>query len=326
MTRTVAVADIGGTNARFAIAEVAADGAINLREPEVLATHGYPDLASAWRVFLERSPGFTPEGAALALAGPASRGVFKLTNANWRFDPATLSAEMGIERLVMLNDFEAVAHGIASDVDGDNLFHIGGPSEPLPSEGTVTVIGPGTGLGIAHYRKVGGQTFVQPTEGSHIDFAPVDEVDDAMLNSLRKLYDRVSLERVISGDGIAHIYAVIAGLEGVNAETADPVTIWTAGLSGDDPLAASAVAHFVKTLGRASSDYALAHGANGLVLAGGIGLRLRNHLTSDAFNIAFENKGRYQDMIRAIPRKLIIHPQPGLLGAATAYLKDYPSD
>ncbi|MEP0191745.1 MAG: glucokinase [Erythrobacter sp.] len=326
MTRTIAVADIGGTNARFAVAEVAADGAINLREPEVLATSGYPDLASAWRVFWERSPGFTPDGAALALAGPASQGVFKLTNANWRFDPAKLPAEMGIERLVLLNDFEAVAHAIASEVDGDNLVHIGGPSEPLPSEGTVTVIGPGTGLGIAHYRKVGALTFVQPTEGSHIDFAPVDAVDDAMLTSLRKLYDRVSLERVISGDGIAHIYAAIAGLEGVGAEPADPVSIWTAGLSGDDPLAARAVTHFVKTLGRASSDYALAHGASGLVIAGGIGLRLRDHLASKDFNTAFENKGRYQDMMRAIPRKLIIHTQPGLLGAATAYLKDHPSD
>lgn len=326
MVRTIAVADIGGTNARFAAAEIATSGAISVHEPLVLATGDYPDLASAWRVFLDRSPDLNPEGAALALAGPASQGVFKLTNASWRFDTATLPGEMGIERLILINDFEAIAHAVASDTNGANLLDIGGPNTPLPSEGTTTVIGPGTGLGIAHYRKLSGRTYVQPTEGAHVDFAPVDAVDDVILASLRKVYDRVSLERVISGEGIAHIHAAIAAIEGAAASNQDPIAIWTAGLAGTDPLAARAVEHFVKTLGRVSSDYALAHGATGLVVAGGIGLRLREHLASDVFNTAFENKGRYQDMMRAIPRKLIIHPQPGLLGAASAYLKEHLSD
>jgi glucokinase len=182
------------------------------------------------------------------------------------------------------------------------------------------VLGPGTGLGIAHFRRHKGDALIQPTEGSHIDFAPIDEVDDAILAALRKVHDRVSLERVISGEGILAIHAAIAAIEGEDVdEGQEPLAIWQLGMKGDEPISARAVAHFIKTLGRFAGDYALAHGASAVVIAGGLGLRLHEKLKAPEFHDAFVTKGRYRTMMEAMPIKLITHPQPGLLGAAVAY-------
>lgn len=316
----IAVADIGGTNARFARASRGADGTIALGEARVLATGDFEKFTDGWNAFLSSQPGFEPAGAALALAGPVSQGRFKLTNAHWEFDQATLPGEMEVDRVALLNDFEAIAHAIAGLGESDKLDHIAGPLDPLPRGKTITVIGPGTGLGIAHFRFHHSETLVQATEGSHIDFAPVDETDDRALAALRKIYDRVSLERVVSGEGIVHIHAAICEIEGKpNEANRTPLDIWQTGMSGQEHLAARAVTHFVKTLGRIAGDYALAQGAGGVVIAGGLGLRLREKLKAPEFHANFVAKGRYRKMMEAMPIKLIIHPQPGLLGAATAF-------
>ncbi len=314
-TETFAVADIGGTNARFAKAYVDQDQAIVLGDPVTLATGDYATFAQAWDAFLASDPGVRPRGASLALAGPVSQSRFKLANADWTFDNETLADEVGLDRLVLLNDFEAIAHAIAGDLSAGHLEHIAGPSSGLPEDGTITVIGPGTGLGIAYLRIVDGCALIQATEGSHIDFAPVCDLDDRVLALLRARHDRVSVERVISGDGIAWIHAALTG----QPTPGDPLPIWRAGLSGQDALAARAVAHFVTTLGRIAGDYALAHGSGGVVLAGGLGLRLHEHFAEPAFHDSFIAKGRYCAMMEAIPIKLITHPQPGLLGAAHAF-------
>ncbi len=321
MTKTeIAVADIGGTNARFARASMRDDGEIELSEPTVLGTKDFATFADAWRGFLGSQIGFEPQGASLALAGPASQGSFKLTNANWEFNAVTLLDKMDLTRVSLLNDFEAVAHAVAGLASEHHLDHIAGPNDPLPRDDTITVIGPGTGLGIAHFRRYKGQPLIQATEGSHIGFAPVDEVDDLVLSTLRKQHDRVSLERVISGEGIRHIHSAITVIEGKpNTRPRSALEIWQSGMRGEDPLTARAIAHFVKTLGRVSGDYALAHGSSGVVMAGGLGLRLHKHLKAQEFHTAFVNKGRYRAMMEAMPIKLIIHPQPGMLGAATAF-------
>lgn len=314
----IAVADIGGTHARFARARLGEDGRMVLGEPVVLHTGDYPDLPSAWRAFLGREPGFVPGGAAFALAGPVGEGPFKLTNAEWSFDPDTLPEELGVEHVTLLNDFAAIAHAVAGLGPGE-FAHLAGPEEPLPRKGTVTVIGPGTGLGIAHFRMHEGRALVQATEGSHIDFAPVCPLDDAILSSLRERHDRVSVERVVSGEGIVHIQAAIARREGRAPTLTESLDIWKAGMAGEDDLAEQALAHFVETLGRIAGDYALAHGASAVVIAGGLGLRLRRHLCAPAFHEAFIAKGRYIRLMKAIPLSLVTHPQPGLLGAALAH-------
>lgn len=314
----IAVADIGGTNARFARARRDEHGGLRLSDPVVLATGDYPDLPSAWRSFLEREAGFAPTGAAFALAGPVGDGPFRLTNAEWRFDPDRLPGELRVGEVTLLNDFAAIAHAVAG-LNADHLFHLAGPDAPLPGQGTVTVIGPGTGLGIAHFRKHEGHALVQATEGSHIDFAPVCALDDAILAALREKHERVSVERVISGDGIVPIQAAIAAREGRTPSRVDPLSIWKAGMGAEDELAARAVAHFVATLGRIAGDYALAQGASAVVIAGGLGQRLHEHLGAPAFHQAFIAKGRYTGMMQAMPLFLVRHPQPGLLGAALAH-------
>ncbi|MEP3029683.1 MAG: glucokinase [Erythrobacter sp.] len=314
----VIVGDIGGTNARFAAAHIAASGEITLDDPVVLKTSDYATLAEAWNEYRKLSGGAPPLNASFALAGPVSERPFKLTNNNWHFDPKTLSAELRLDRLELLNDFAAVAHCV-SHLDHASLIHLAGPNTPAHDRGTTTIIGPGTGLGIAHMRYHEGRACIQATEGAHIDFAPVDAVDDALLARLRKTHSRVSLERVISGPGITEIYSVIAALNSASADLVEPIAIWSAGIDGTDELAALAVGHFIKTLGRVTGDYALAHGANRAVIAGGIGQRLRNQLSDPAFHAAFLDKGRYRSMMEAIPIDLVTHPQPGLLGAAAAF-------
>lgn len=311
-----AVADIGGTNARFARVSRDADGRIDLAEPLVLATADFAGLTEAWRAFLDRQPGFEPDGAAFALAGPVGGDRFSLTNANWSFDVGTLPDELGVSRTILLNDFEAIAHAIAGDLRADHLEHIAGSEGHLPGDARISVIGPGTGLGVAHFRCDGGHSLIQPTEGAHIDFPPVCELDDRVLALLREVHGRVSVERVVSGDGIRWIHAAMTGRD----VQPDELPIWKAGLDGSDEIAARAVRHFVKTLGRVAGDYALAQGSGGVVLAGGLGLRLRSLLSDPVFRSGFTAKGRYRAMLQAMPVKLITHPQPGLLGAVRAYL------
>lgn len=318
----IVVADIGGTHARFARVSLRADGEIDPTEPMVLNTHDYAGLTEAWRAYHERIGGQAPEGAALALAGPVGSAPFKLTNAQWTFDRETLASDLGVERLTLLNDFAAVAHAVATARE-DDLAHVAGPDRALPEAGTVTVIGPGTGLGVAHFHRHGSDYHVQATEGAHIDFAPVDALDDALLARLRRKYPRVSLERVLSGAGIVAIHAEIAKRRSAEIRIEDERAIWRAGLAREDALAEAAVAHFVKTLGRAAGDYALAHGASAVVLAGGLGQRVREQLREPAFHEAFLDKGRYRKMMAAMSIKLIVHPQPGLLGAAAAFAREH---
>ncbi|MFA9200339.1 MAG: glucokinase [Cypionkella sp.] len=316
MTELVAV-DIGGTHARFARAEIAESGSIALDEPVTLRTGDYPNFALAWEDFAHRA-GPLPRAAAIAAAGPLLAGHIKLTNAAWALDFARLRAELSLEAITGLNDFAAVAHAVAR-LPADRLAHVAGPDRPLPERGTISVIGPGTGLGVAQVHRANGGYHVQPSEGGHVGFAPQDPLDDRIVAALRRQYDRVVTEHVVAGPGIAAIYAALGG-----GEPADDRSIWQRGLARTDELASAAVDRFCASLGSAAGDYALAHGASAVVLAGGIGLRLRERLPASGFAQRFCAKPRYQAMMAAIPVKLVIHPQPGLYGAVAAFQLEHP--
>jgi glucokinase len=187
----------------------------------------------------------------------------------------------------------------------------------------VSVIGPGTGLGVAHFHRHPGGYVVQATEGGHVEFAPLDALDDWMMARLRKRHLRVSTERVHSGPGINEIYQAIAALEKRTPEKLDDRTIWQRGIAREDSLCAAAVDRFCHSFGSLVGDYALAHGASAVVLAGGLGLRLRDVLPQSAFGDRFRFKGRYTQMMSGIPVKLITHPQPGLYGAAAAFANEH---
>ena len=322
MTKLVAV-DIGGTNARFCIAEVAG-GEITLGQQVTLKTSDHVSLATAWEAFAAQVDEPLPRAAAIAIAAPLAGRIVRMTNNSWVIDREALASSLGLDRLTLVNDFEAVAHAVAQAPASD-FVHICGPDVPLPLTGTITILGPGTGLGVAHFHRTGGGIHVQATEGGHIDFAPVDSIDDAILAKLRALHRRVSTERVNSGPGIAVIYAVLCELERRTPTLEGDRAIWQAALSGEDLMASAALARFCMTLGSVAGDFALAQGASAVVLAGGIGLKLRAHLPTSAFAHRFTFKGRYEALMSSLPVKLIVHPEPGLYGAVAAFLQQHGS-
>jgi len=208
VTQLVAV-DVGGTHARFALASVD-DGNIALQEPVTLETAAHPGPESAWREF-ERVAGISlPSAAAIAIAGPVTGDRVPMTNSPWVLHISQFKRDLGLEAVTVINDFGAVAHAVAR-APSDQLVHICGPDLPLPEQGTVSVIGPGTGLGVAHLLRFPGGYHVQATEGGHVGFAPQDELDDVILAGLRAQFGRVATERVNAGPGIVPTYLALGG-------------------------------------------------------------------------------------------------------------------
>lgn len=323
MTELVAL-DVGGTHARFALSSIAPGGAISVGEPVTLKTGDYASLQTAWEEFERRIGIPVPRNASIAIAAPIVGDTIRMTNNSWIFHVGAIDDQLGLERFTLINDFGAVAHAVAK-APADQFVHITGPDGPLPERGTVSVIGPGTGLGVAHFHRHQGGYHVQSTEGGHVEFAPLDEIDDWMLARLRRQHLRVSTERVHSGPGICEIYEALAAREHRTAEPLDDRAIWERGISRQDGLAVAAVDRFCESLGSLAGDFALAHGASAVVLAGGLGLRLREILPRSAFGDRFRFKGRYTQMMAGIPVKLIVHPQPGLFGAAAAFALEHGS-
>ena len=317
--------DIGGTHARFAIATVADDGTISLSEPETLHTEDHASFQTAWEDFRGRMGGSLPPRVSMAIAGPVGGEVIRFTNNPWIIRPALVREKLGVEKYCIVNDFEAVAHAVAR-VDEDQFIHLTGPDKPLAPTGRLSVLGPGTGLGVAHlYREADGTYRVSATEGGHIDFAPLDQIDDAILARLRKRHVRVSVERVVAGPAISDIYQALASMEGRPVAEEDDIAIWKRGQDGSDSLAAAAVDRFCMSLGSVAGDIALAQGGfGGVVIAGGLGYRIRDTLLKSGFSERFKSKGRFQELMASIPVKLIVHPQPGLFGAAAAFVREHP--
>lgn len=324
MSTAIVTVDIGGTHARFALAEIAADGTIALGEPATLHTRDHASFQTAWEDFARMQGGTLPPAVSIAIAGPVGGDVIRFTNNPWVIRPALIPEKLGAERYTVINDFGAVGHAVACAAD-DHFVHLAGPDEALPASGTISIVGPGTGLGVAHIWRDGTDYRVQATEGGHIDFAPLDSIEDAILARLRLRYRRVSVERVVSGPGIVDIYEALAALEGRAIQPLDDRTLWGLGTSGEDSLAAAAVDRFCLSLGSVAGDLALAQGASGVVIAGGLGLRIKDTLLRSGFANRFTAKGRFAELMGKLPVKLITHPQPGLFGAAAAFAKEHLS-
>jgi glucokinase len=243
--------------------------------------------------------------------------VLKLTNNPWVLYPQSLASELGLDRLIIVNDFGAVGYAVA-EVGSSYFTHIAGPVD-LPAEGVTTVLGPGTGLGVAQVVRHDGRALVIETEGGHMDFAPLDPIEDEMLRQLRGRYQRVSVERMVAGPGLLNIYEALARIERMPAAANRDSELWQLALSGRDALASAALDRFCRCLGSVAGDLALAHGANAVVLAGGLGQRLGSAIVRSGFHDRFVAKGRFAARMAAIPIKLITHPQPGLFGAAAAF-------
>jgi glucokinase len=315
MVTELVAADIGGTHARFALAQIEDGRVRELGDALVLETGEHAGLAEAWQAFAGYSGRALPSAAALAFAYPVDNDLPTLTNMPWTIDARALPEVLGLERHVVLNDFSAVGHAAAT-LGASHFLHVAGPDIALAQSQLISVVGPGTGLGVGLVVREGGRYRVIASEGGNMDFSPCDELDDRLMAVLRKRYGHVSAERLVSGPALRDIYEVIADAPAPYRGNRD---LWRAALEGSDPSAAAALERFCLCLGTFAGNIALAHGADALVVAGGLGLRLRDHLPASGFAERLAAKGEYKSILEQLPVKLITHAEPGLYGAAAAF-------
>ena len=320
--RQVAVADVGGTHARFALADIDGSRVLSLGEPVTLKTAEHGSFQLAWQEFGRRAGIELPNELAIAFAGPIGGDLLKLTNNPWVIRPALIKERLGVDRYTIVNDFGAVAYAVAT-LGNEHFRHLCGPERPLPREGVISVIGPGTGLGVAALLRKSDHYEVIETEGGHIDFAPLDSLEDRILTQLRRNFRRVSVERVVAGQGLPNLYEALAAIENLDVSIHDEKALWAAALDGSDSLATAALDRLCLSLGAVAGDLALAQGAHAVVIAGGVGLRLADYLPRSGFRDRFIAKGRFERRMDEMPVKLITHPQPGLYGAAAAFAKEH---
>jgi len=318
----VVAVDIGGTHARFAIADIEDGRVLSLGAPVTLKTAEHASLQTAWQAFADGLNGPVPKAAAIAVASPITGEVIRLTNNPWVIQPSLLPERLGADRWTIINDFGAIGHAVAQ-LPAQHFDHLCGPDEPLPALGVTTVCGPGTGLGVAQVFKTEERYHILSTEGGHVDYAPLDRIEDAIVRRLRKTFSRVSTERVCAGPAIVAIYETLAEIEGRAVPSRDDKAIWAAALDGTDPIALAAVDRFCLALGSVAGDLALAHGAKGVVIAGGLALRIKDELPRSGFDQRFVAKGRFQAMMAGLPVKLVTYPQPGLFGVAAAFAQEH---
>ena len=305
------VADIGGTNARFALAPL--DGAGPAIESRNWLVADFSNLADAAGAYLaETAPHSEVRAGMIAVAAPANRDEVKVTNCNWQFSIAQTRRELGLDELFVINDFAANSWGVVH-LDPDQVTPLGEPEPQGARQGIQAVVGPGTGLGVSAISISGEEISVFSSEGGHADFAPVSEEEERIFAWLKQRHHRVSYERLICGAGLLNIYHAIGG--------ADRVTIpeQVTARRKEDPLAAQAIRIFCEALGSFAGNVALMFGAwQGVYLAGGLLGPIRNELLAGGFRRRFEDKGRFGAELARVPAMLVEEPALGLVGAAAA--------
>lgn len=309
------IGDVGGTNARFALASPFVAG---YRDEQVLQCADFESPELAAECYLDSLGVGLPEVVCLAAAGPVLNNCVDLTNNNWRLRDVGLSEAFGGARIRILNDFAAIAQGLPM-LEAAQLQCIGRPPAPrLDGDSfSVGVIGPGTGLGAAGLMRRDGHTIALVTEAGHVGFAPETARQQAVWELLRRRLGRVSDERLVSGRGLENILLALAQLAGEPERRLKVSDIFAQ--AETNPLAGEAVELFFEVLGQVTGNFALAIGAfDGVYIGGGIARRYEAGLAASNFRASFENKGRHRSLMERIPVMLIRHPHPGLLGAALA--------
>ena len=306
--------DIGGTHARWAWQD-AGDPA-----PGRIVVHRcveHASLLDSARRYLDEQGLGEPAAAAVGVATPVTGDEVRMTNHPWAFSISALQRALGVGRLVVINDFTALALSVPA-LGADDLRALGGGSAAL--DGAIAVIGPGTGLGVSGLVPDGRGDWVPLAgEGGHVTLAAADDVDAALLARLRARFGHVSAERVVSGPGLAAVYAVLCERDGATVHLADAPAIAAAAGDGSDARAVEAVHRFTGFLGNVAGNLALTLGARGGVyLGGGVVPRLGRAFDAAWFRRRFEDKGRFAGYLREIPTWLITAATPALLGASRA--------
>lgn len=311
---TLLIADIGGTNARFALANPNAPA---FSQEQTLQCADFPSVEAAIAHYLDQVGATAPTVICLAAAGPVVDQHIRVTNNHWVLAVDDLSTTFSTDAVRLMNDFEAIAWSIPA-LAKDDCLPVGLPdAKPLPDgDYSVAIVGPGTGLGAVGLRRHGDSLIPIAGEASHAGFAPETRVQLDVFVALREQFDRVSSERLVSGSGLENIYWALGQVHGDKLPKLAAAEIFAAAEQSDDH-AAEAVALFFEVLGQFAGNLALALGANdGVYIAGGIVRRYPDLFVNSRFRSGFESKGRHRVIMEAIPTQLIMHPQPGLLGAS----------
>lgn len=305
------VGDIGGTNARFALVNAAGDEPSNIA---VLRCAEYPDLYSALRAYLQQFPPFTVHNACIGIANPVQGDTVRMTNFDWMFSIEELRLAAGFERLLVVNDFKALATALPA-LTSDEYRQIGG-GHALPGA-PMALLGAGTGLGVSGVVPNGDVYVSLEGEGGHVTLPTVgaEEAEVALL--LEKIYPHVSAERVLSGPGIELLYRTLAEIRGLRIQPLRAASITAAALNGRDFLARDTLDMFCGMLGSAAANLAITLGARGGVfIGGGIVPKLGAYFADSPFRSRFEHKGRFSDYMAQIPSYVIDAPYAALNGAA----------
>ncbi len=311
----VLTGDIGGTNTRLALADVAINR-VRLREVERFRNADASSLSQLLRAFLTGK--VRPQAACLAVAGPTDGRQVRLTNLDWVIDSEAIAAETGIPKVRLVNDFAAVGYGLGVlDMGGLATLQAG---EPVPHAPRLA-LGAGTGLGVVQTAWFEGRYRTMASEGGHISFAPVDALQMRLLVFLQGVYGRVSVERILSGPGITQLYRFLwqeDAMPGV-APTLKAAEITEAALQGRDAVAVRSLELFTRIFGQTAGDLALVSQCMGGVhLAGGIAPRILPLLKQGAFLEGFRDKGRFSTWMQRVPVYVVLDEEVGLKGAALA--------
>jgi len=302
------IADIGATNTRCALLDDRGD----VVATEHFVNSEFADLGSLLTAYLQRrQDSDQPRDAALAIAAPVHDDEVRMININWSFSQASLREQLRLSRLLMCNDFEAIARGLP-DLVRDDLQQVGAGLEA--ARATKVVLGPGSGLGVAGLVP-GAETWtVASGEGGHVTMAPIDDEEAQILKLMRETVGHCSAERLLSGPGLVNLYWAVGQLHGVEADKVQPEQVMTLADQGD-PLALSARQHFFAMLGTIAGNLALTMGARGGVyIAGGIVPDCVEQFRESKFRERFESKGRYRRYLQEIPSYVITRPEPAFVG------------
>ena len=315
----ILVADIGGTHARFGVAEVRRAARALLSERLDLDIQQFPEFVEAMSHYIHRlGSASVPRAAVIAAAGPVIDGRVSLTNSMWSIRESDLR-ELGFAQAMLINDFAALAYSIET-LEPDDVRSIG-PELKGADKSPISILGAGTGFGVACLVRQGTQAIPLITEGGHIGFAPRDDEQIRILQKLRLQFGHVSVERILSGSGLESLHRIHLDLAGCRANALSAAELTAQAMQGE-PQCQKTVNLFCSVYGAVAGDIALAHGARGgVIVAGGIAQTIESLLLRSTFREHFEDKGRLSHYVKSIPTKLLIDRDAALRGAARAVVQ-----
>ena len=312
------VADIGGTNARFALVE---DSNFDLIEPQNLTCSEYPTIVDAIKTYLDNVSVSEPAKSAISIASPVTGDQLTMTNHVWQFSVSETRKKLGLKTLKLLNDYTALALALPG-LPEHECIKIGGGS--LVEGFAKAAIGPGTGLGVSGLIPIGMHWHPLESEGGHASYGPATEREVEVIRLMKTRLKHVSVESMVSGPGISRLYGSISELETGSYQDKKPSEITDLALSGECNLAAEAVSIFCEALGTVAGNLALTLGARGGVyLGGGILRKIPRLFENSGFRTRFEEHGRLTGYLQQIPTYIVNTDYPALVGAVVSLNEAY---